>query len=119
VVLPEPEAQEHVGDRRSHPIGGDEVERVEPPEVKGAVVVGGREVGLGPVVEVPDVVNGDEIARNRCARQPRDLRRPVPVVGRLDGAPVEEERDERGPEEGENGPAPPARDERAQPEQGE
>ena len=119
VLVTEAEAQEHVRDHRAHPVGGDEVERVEPSEVEGAVVVGRREVRLRAVIEVPDVVERDQIAGNGGIRQPRDLRRPVPVVRRRDRAPVEQEPGERQGKGGQEGcPPAPGRD-RAKRSQGE
>src|SRR5262249_4345641 len=69
------------------------------------------EVGLRAVVEVPDVVERDQIAVDRGVWETRDLRRPLPVVGRRDRIPVKEEGGERHGERGEEGPAtPPGRD---------
>ena len=71
VAVGKAEAQEHVRDRRAHPVDGDQVDRVELAQVEGAVVVSGREVGLGAIVEVADVVHRDRRRRSwrtGCAR---------------------------------------------------
>jgi len=77
---PKPKLMKEVGDGRAHPVDGDEIDPVEAAQVERAIVVRGREVGLRPVVEVADVVQGHEIAVEGGIGQDGHLRLPVAVV---------------------------------------
>src|SRR5262245_24635979 len=74
------EAQKNMSDCVSHPVRGDNVDRIELSEIEGLIVVTGREIGLGPVVEVSNVVNRHQIAVDCGVRQPGILRRPISVL---------------------------------------
>ena len=69
-----------MGDGRANPVDGDQIDPVEAPQIECAIVVRRREVGLRPVVEVADVVDGHEIAVDGGVRKDGHLRLPVAVV---------------------------------------
>ena len=122
VVVAEAEAQEQVGDRLPHPIGGDEVHRVEPAQVEGLVVVAGRELRLCPIVEIPDVMHGHEVALERRVGQLGDLGLPVSVVRALDREPPAEQDRKENRKARRREPAGPRQEERhegCQPDDGE
>src|SRR5262245_26122865 len=74
------EAQKNVRNRVSHPVRRDHVDRVELPEVEGLGVVSGREIGLGSVFEVSDVVNRHQIAVDGGVRQSGIFGRPISIL---------------------------------------
>src|SRR4030095_1847336 len=82
----------------SHPVRSDHIDRIELSEVEGPIVVTGREIGLGPVVEVSDVVNRHQIAVDCGVRQPGIFRRPISVLLGGNRRPPGNEQQENGEE---------------------
>src|SRR5262245_31451034 len=71
------EAQKDMSNCISHPVRSNHVNRIELPQVEGLGVVSGREIGLGSVFEVSDVVNRYQIAVDGGVRQPGIFGRPI------------------------------------------
>src|SRR5882724_2975705 len=93
-VLESP-AHDGVGDLRGAPVRQEEVEAVEAREIVGARLPAFREVRLGAVVEVPEIVDREPVPAELAVRRPRDVGEPGSVVARPDRAPPDEKHGDR------------------------
>jgi len=75
------EAQKNVSNCVSHPVRRNHVDRIELPEVEGLGVVAGREIGLGSVVEVSNVMNRHQVAIDRRIGKLGIFGSPVAILG--------------------------------------
>ncbi|MNT20667.1 hypothetical protein D3C72_1559820 [compost metagenome] len=108
VAALEGKAEKGVGNRRPHPIGGDQVDAFQLAQVEGFVVPGRGVVGFAAVVEVADVMHGDPIAFDGGVGQHRHIRLPIALVGRLDPPPPGQQPGEQDEVGHQSGPAPAA-----------
>ena len=105
LVALEPPAQDRVSDERRSPVDEEEIQGAEPREVQRAILEVHGVVGLGPILDVADVVHDHAIAVDVGKGQRRHVGLPVALVGRRDGQPRREDHDERPQDPGERPPA--------------
>jgi len=65
---------------RSHPVDGDNIDAFELSEVETFVIIGRGIVRFAAVVEVADIVKGDDISLDRGRGQDGDIPLPVALV---------------------------------------
>ena len=87
--------EKHMGNGRAHPVGGDQVDALQLAEVEILVVIGRLVVVLAAVGKVADVVHPHPLAADGCVGQHGDIGLPVPLVGRLQGLPPQQQAAER------------------------
>jgi hypothetical protein len=91
-VAHEAEAHHDVRDRVAHPVARDEVGGAEVRQVERGIVPTRGEVGLGAVVEVPDVVERDALTVDIGPGEARHLGLPVAIVRGRDVEPPAQDR---------------------------
>jgi len=92
---------------RPAPISEEEVERLEPGKIVGALGPALAEVVVGDPIEIPHVGQRQDVAVDGPCRLPRDVRGPVAVGRRLDRAPPDDDRAEDKRKDPERDPAAP------------
>src|SRR5262245_48921596 len=93
------EAYNSMGDRITHPVGSNEIDRVELPQIEGLVIVARREIGLSPVVEVSNVMNCHQVPVDRRVGRLGVFRRPIAVLAWRNRRPPRNEQQETGRED--------------------
>src|SRR5215467_6751860 len=99
------EADNSMGDRITYPVGSNEIDRVELPQIEGLVIVARREIGLSPVVEVSNVMNCHQIPVDRRVGRLGVFRCPIAVLAWRNCRPPRNEQQETGREDEERAPS--------------